>query len=152
MNGIYNPIKSDIDVHCDDNDKIMLSAAAGNWLGNMWDVEEGTIQVLNSSILTTNNSKVYRVGNIGILQVYVRKATDYIGTTWHDVLKLPWRPIAATREQRITGYISTNTPLWMYCGTIIREDGTVSIYQRYHRNQNYLAIIPFVIAGEATEG
>jgi len=123
-----------------------LSAAKAEEIADMWNIEEGQITrydlrntAYNASLLT-DETHIYRIGNLAILSMYVRMpAVVPSGGTGIYTYRLPWAPPVVFYDQRSVGA----TPSRTY--TYINPDGNVEVRQ-YEATVNAGIIIMFPIA------
>ena len=144
MNGIYYPKGNNITSSQSNNDKTYLGEYAGKWLNNLWKYEEGIITVLDASKISSNDSHVYRIGNIGILKLEVTMASAATTDSPVMIFKLPWAPQTLITDRRNYGYKKGQSPVYTCLTCQINLSGEVSITS-YKGVHEYCAVIFFPI-------
>lgn len=135
---IFNPVSNSFNAFGG-----LVSAQSAIDLLNKWEIKEQTLTRAYTKTFISDNSKLYRIGNIGILYMDVILNIEDIGTSTKVVYYLPQdcTPPSFTDYEVVHNVTRNKQEIYVYIsGTTVRmSQGSADACQ---------VIIPFSIVGE----
>lgn len=142
VNTLYTDVAStNIDA---DKDKKVLDKKYGDWLESLWDYEEGTVEILQPNKIASQDTHVYRVGNICVLKIQITRSSADSSETYSELYQIPWAPFGDIYDRRNYGYKSGASPVYTCFHCKIDSTGKVYVCS-YKGIQEYCAILSFPI-------